>query len=610
MNKKKIIACTLACVAMGVCAATNYDLLGRKGSEMNSPMVYRNVDYAKAKNDVKHVLAKQAETAVTPATGRLEQFAGCVKKNGWWVNDDVSTSYWFNDEKLTQSQYLSKVNTYEKNYAPRKKYSGSGEKQSKWDIKPLFSGSKGTFPKYRDDIYYEKSRLERNATTAYKKLDLSHPWASSIARNETGVYLAGDAAPYYASEDKVLNGCNKGNQIHKRDSHIDVLGADAMFKYFAVNPSTYYYDYECDHSAEKKTQFPLWSVLKSKSIYMGIHTNSLEEWDDGLYNDQAAYFDDYIYENRMIEIAAAGNFAKTPSDDNANGHIRKTAAAMNAITVGAAESVSGKVAPYSSWKNPTFASGKKKSYDKPEIYGYTNYYKYFEQSDIIQNLNSGRTFEYFPAYGGTVTAAMYIGGLVESLLSNEPFYRWHPEVVKAMLLTSSSIDVMPKDNNGKVNYVGNDFIFAGEKSNKNLVIGTTNSNRLFKGHRSRYWIANTADEVMTVDGDGKSYLTFEENVEYNVTYRIAISWLSKGSNAKSLGQIPQDFDLYVYDSNGNELAKSETGSNPFEIVEIDSKNNEKIFIKIKLYRNNGERVLLGYDIHASNQFYESCPTSI
>ena len=50
MNKIIPIALTLGCIGAGA-AASNYDLLGRKGSQMNSPMVYRNVDYSKVKKD-------------------------------------------------------------------------------------------------------------------------------------------------------------------------------------------------------------------------------------------------------------------------------------------------------------------------------------------------------------------------------------------------------------------------------------------------------------------------------------------------------------------------------------------------------------------------------
>lgn len=51
MNKKIMsIALAVGCVASSA-TMNNYDLLGRKGSKMNSPMVYRNVDYSKFKKE-------------------------------------------------------------------------------------------------------------------------------------------------------------------------------------------------------------------------------------------------------------------------------------------------------------------------------------------------------------------------------------------------------------------------------------------------------------------------------------------------------------------------------------------------------------------------------
>ncbi len=49
MNEKLALCVAIGCAT--AFAATNYDLLGRNGSKMNSPMVYRNVDYSKMKKD-------------------------------------------------------------------------------------------------------------------------------------------------------------------------------------------------------------------------------------------------------------------------------------------------------------------------------------------------------------------------------------------------------------------------------------------------------------------------------------------------------------------------------------------------------------------------------
>ena len=48
MRKEYLVLLAAGCVAANA-ANVNYDLLGRKGSKMNSPMVYKNVDYSKMK---------------------------------------------------------------------------------------------------------------------------------------------------------------------------------------------------------------------------------------------------------------------------------------------------------------------------------------------------------------------------------------------------------------------------------------------------------------------------------------------------------------------------------------------------------------------------------
>lgn len=62
MNNKLLIVLTLGCAVANATTA-NYDLLGRKGSKMNSPMVYKDVDYSKIKKNnqqkISTSLAKQ-----------------------------------------------------------------------------------------------------------------------------------------------------------------------------------------------------------------------------------------------------------------------------------------------------------------------------------------------------------------------------------------------------------------------------------------------------------------------------------------------------------------------------------------------------------------------
>lgn len=48
MKKQYLALLAASCVAVNA-ADVNYDLLGRKNSKMNSPMVYKDIDYSKMK---------------------------------------------------------------------------------------------------------------------------------------------------------------------------------------------------------------------------------------------------------------------------------------------------------------------------------------------------------------------------------------------------------------------------------------------------------------------------------------------------------------------------------------------------------------------------------
>ena len=606
MYKRIPLLLTFGCISAMASTAANYDLLGRKGSKMNSPMVYRNVDYSKAdKTNMHNVLAKQAETKITKATGALRHVG--VDVNGC-ADFSVMKSYWFNGKEMSQSAYLDKVNQYEASYAPRINYNGHGEAHKKTSYSAGWRVSYGVEFNPNGEDYSEQSRYEPNVTTSYHNMDRFYNWTrSGISffedwdreirgsiryypdyKNKIGVYLASDVS-YWNTNENIINKCSKNNLVKSYETTSIFLNGIATLRRFSKNANILFYDHQCDDINGANTQFPVRPDLLP--VYMGIHTNGLKEMGDGTYNDRAAYLDDYIYENRMIEVVAAGNLAKTPAQNSYVGYTRKTASALNAITVGAVEQSTNKVAAYTGWKNPKYASGEKKSFDKPEIYGYTNFFSR-EKSTVYAHSSSGSVKVLTPTRGGTETAAAYIGGMVESLLSTEPFYKWHPEVVKALLLTSSDIDVMPRDKKGNINYEGNDFVYT--KDDKDLVLGLTDYAKVFVGNTSRYWIANNSSEIMTDKEDGKPYLTFKEEAR-NGRVRIAISWLSKSSYATSKGRTPQDFDLFVYDGNGKEIAKSTTGDNPFEIVDIPYVYGT-ITIKIKLDRDNGERILLGYNM--------------
>ena len=62
------IALALGCVS-SIATTNNYDLLGRKGSKMNTPMVYKNVDYSKVKKNEQQKLNSSLENRSLAKSG-------------------------------------------------------------------------------------------------------------------------------------------------------------------------------------------------------------------------------------------------------------------------------------------------------------------------------------------------------------------------------------------------------------------------------------------------------------------------------------------------------------------------------------------------------------
>ena len=95
----------------------------------------------------------------------------------------------------------------------------------------------------------------------------------------------------------------------------------------------------------------------------------------------------------------------------------------------------------------------------------------------------------------------------------------------------------------------------------------------------------------------KSNISFKEtNITAGKKYRIAIAWLSNPDLIGSTnGEIPQDIDLMV--TQGNDKYYSTSSGNPFEFLEFTARSGSDLTIRIIRDRNNGGRVMLGYNLY-------------
>lgn len=134
--------------------------------------------------------------------------------------------------------------------------------------------------------------------------------------------------------------------------------------------------------------------------------------------------DNYIYNTLVTEIVNAGNY--TNNNEQTEPSIQDPGKALNAITVGA-------VSPLMANNSYGIRGFKHESYSKcinsnignskPEV---------LNVSGIDIPMGSPYNF-----IGGTSASTPLTAALVANLMSQHPFYKGHPEMAKAVLLTSN-----------------------------------------------------------------------------------------------------------------------------------------------------------------------------
>ena len=291
--------------------------------------------------------------------------------------------------------------------------------------------------------------------------------------------------------------------------------------------------------------------------------------------------DDFIYDTRTIELASAGNKGLENPDD---GHISAVATGVNVISVGAVHN-NLTYHQTSSWANPRYSKKDNplfigKSYAKPEIANFSDILFPDKGAVAIKYYKLGYDF-LSPYFIQTSSSTPYTTASVVLLLERYPFYKWHPEVVKALLITSS----VKKINNAEQHDADN--------VEYKVAMGVPDGRAMFEKNRSKFWNGNNGDFFKN-----KKISFTETGIQSGRKYRIAIAWLSSGTAVAQYGRLPQDINLKVK-QNGRTIARSESTSNPFEVVDITTENSGDLEIIIERKEGNGEnlggRVLLGYN---------------
>ena len=663
MNKELLtIALAFGCITANA-ATNNYDLLGRKGSKMHSPMVYKNIDYAqmvKSKqqkagssienqsllktgmpNNVAAIEGVFTPGVTTPFTGynngaSIPNANYYFKRYGSQSSDDCSNGQCYfdwNRYKAKSDAYFIPINVYggandpshpSHEYYPGYMYSNQETTthavHSGWTNYPYSFAIDFPSDDYqRTSPYGDGSNIVyTNFETVKNNFFLSNAegvsnWYDDKA-TDIGIYMGVDALPVQLGCWRFVGYIKANNEsFSKNDAH-EMLASRSysLVKEASRGHSVAFVGraIEYGNPAEKIPQ-----------IYMGVRNNGITKaivytsnGYESNYNLAARALDNFIYRYRTVEFVPAGNYGVDGT--STSGYLNAKGQAANAITVGALGvhktqiDYEGVVTNYTSTKNYDGASSA-----KPEIYNYSNIKmnKYRANEDMYDVAKLYGNTWYQPLYDGTEIATAYTAGMVSNLLSINPFYRWHPEVVKALLLTA------PKD---APDY---GYLFFNDRGLDAY------------DYESRYWNGDI-NKLKSRTKNKRHEIWFAVKNYQTSHVRAAISWLSSGNDIASIGKVPQDFDLYAYGCNstlcankaeggdrhmsesdvsalidqgieGNEIASSLSSTNSFEKIYFSTKNEKYDYtvFRIVLYKDNSienkDQIVLGFNYVTYLDFY-------
>lgn len=508
------------------------DILGRiKKSSNNGKNEAYYVMRPQRTLDV-HISPIQASREIQPISGRFE------------INGNGEKKYWLDGNRISEDDYFRNVENRREEFVPVQQYQAS---LSASEIETLLNGPE---PVYIDIV--RKPILDSYTlyTTIFGYSEItSHAHANGYKGQGIGVFFndggCSDPVGYNSGYYVLLNTCSNGIQMHPTAVAKTISATAPLATLYAYDGLGIGFLSSLNMDAHNPTieiSSHSWHFLPSNGVYSG--------------NDKDV--DNYIYNNRLISFYAAGNISSSDTTD----FVGSPGLALNTIAVGAVNPSDNNYVSYSKWKNSNIGN------QKPEMANYTDFY--------FPNINIDVWNGYF---NGTSASTPYTAGIFADLLSQYGFFKRHPELVKAWIVSSEKIPIG--------NASGHDL-----DNNSEAARGIIRYSSVAWNHRYRYWSGSNS---CCFDNNNK--ITFAEtNIASSTHYRIAIAWLTSGDYVISNNSISQDIDLRVY-QNGTLLESSVSAQNPFEVVDFTTTSNADLTIEIYRYANSGsDNVILGYTL--------------
>ena len=618
---KKEIALLVAAGCAATFAATNYDLLGRNGSKMNSPMVYKNVDYTKVKKNEQQragaplgnkVLAKRASglNGVVALQGAYSTEPLAYSGRGGYhlylkkyLENGSSSDAFYGSMSAGSNSYLNDANSVFKpvnlvqNYTPSNLVlSNAATLMYGFEVNEQYDYNAFDPTSFWDVEY--GNRLKRGDIWWF---DNGYSQCEDCA--DVGLYMDADSYPVRLDDSKTVSYVESGsiNNISHHELEVPASKAYSILQATTKNTTIFVTNQLLQSPASKTPQ-----------VYVGLHNRPNAPGDMNAatyYSTEARDLDNYIYDNRTVDVVAAGNYWIR----NNSAKLTAQAHAANAVTVGAIDAANGRIADYTSTRtyycamgighcsNGAYAVNGSK---KPEIYNYSEFFMPADKKSSYVNWFSHEAFPYSPNYEGTETAASYTANMVSALLRANPFYRWHPEVVKALLIASGEINI-------NTPYPHSETPATTKIPTYKSVVSNRFHNDYF--HQSRYWIGYWPRLTTQIVGLTTELRFTVKRPADKHNFSAAIAWLSSGNDIANYGKLPQNFDLYVYENTtsaidnievNNYKVRSTSENNAFEKVSFYS-NAQYLTFRIVLMdeddrSENKLQAVLGFDLASAN----------
>lgn len=469
--------------------------------------------------------------------------------SGRYENYGIIQNYLVDGEIVSKEKYFNYINSIKRNEFKKSDYSGYLTAR---EIRDLMITRKPVAITKVHEYQNEESAnfVDYTVILGLSKIS-SDAHANGYKGNGVGVYyFENDQRPHNSN----VNTSYFSNESNLCKTSIHTAGVVSVLQKTAPEAMVYGF---CN------TKYPNPDGY-NPSIEIGSHSWSNLSYHDKRYRDIDADMDNYIYNYRVINFVAAGN--KTLNF--LTYYVGNPGKALNAITVGAVSPLNDEYKSYSLYKNSIVGN------QKPEVANYTD----FQLTGDVAFVDERRNEVYDATMQGTSGATPYTAGMAADILDQHPFFKRHPEVFKALILTGSVKPI----NNAATHDMDNTGLVA-----KSL----PQYDKMAWGTRSAYWNGNNSAFF-----DSNAEIIFTESaIEAHKIYKIAIAWLVPGSYVLANNMISQDLDLYVY-QNGILIAQSEGSSSPFEIVAFETENSGDLTIRIKRYANSGVGdVILGYN---------------